>query len=76
MEKKHSAATSILYDFLSNMRQVTIQNNLDTVFTWFKTIDINFKWFLVGKMDCYWNFIWLSFPPRKNKPVKGKENYK
>ena len=53
MEKKHSAATSILYDFLSNMRQVTIQHNLDTVFTWFKTIDINFKWFLVGKMDIY-----------------------
>ena len=32
--------------FLMNMRQVTIQNNLDPVYTWFKSIYINLKWLL------------------------------
>ena len=29
--------------FLSNLRQVTTQNNLDPVYTWFETIHFNRK---------------------------------
>ena len=30
--------------FLSNMQQVTIQNNLDPAYTWLKTADFNSKY--------------------------------
>ena len=59
--------------FLSNMRQVTIQNNLYVVIYMIQNYQIQFEIVIVGKMDCYWNFICLCFPSRKNKLIKSKE---
>ena len=60
--------------FLSNMQQMTIQNNLDPVYASFKTIDFNAKQLLGGDgLLCYRIFFVYLFPLEKINQLKASK---
>ena len=60
------------YGFLSNMRYVTIRNNLNPVYTWFKTIDFDSKLIYWWENELLSHFCLFIFSVEKNKPIKSK----